>query len=224
MSTTPLEERIRSAYDGLSPSHRRLVDYLLAQESAAAFSTARQLADSMSMSESTVVRLAPALGYDGFPSLQSEFQHRLVAQVSWKPYMHQAIESLPGDAKSIVRQVIENDVASLQSILASLSLEMFERAVEALRKAPTIYFIGLRILAGHAIYGAMRMRLVHHRTSLLSSHFGDLVDQMLASVDRGQRAHHRRLPSRNSDGPGPGRSCRTTSSTRTALSAASCRA
>jgi DNA-binding MurR/RpiR family transcriptional regulator len=180
MPSIHLEERIRSAHDGLSPSHRRLVEYLLAQESHAAFSTARQLADALGMSESTVVRLAPALGYTGFPALQSEFRRRLTSRVSWKPYIHQAIESLPGNANDILRQVIENDMASLQSTLASLSPKRFEHAVEALRKAPTIYFIGLRILAGHAIYGTMRMRLVRHRTQLLSSHFGDLIDQMLA--------------------------------------------
>jgi DNA-binding MurR/RpiR family transcriptional regulator len=180
VSSTHLEERIRSAHDGLSPSHRRLIEYLLAQESAAAFSTARQLAHTLGISESTVVRLAPALGYAGFPALQAEFRRRLTSRVSWKPYIHQAIETLPGNTKGLLRQVIENDVRSLQSTLASLSTEVFERAVEVLRKAPTIYFIGLRILAGHATYGAMRMRLVHHRTHLLSSHSGDLVDQMLA--------------------------------------------
>jgi DNA-binding MurR/RpiR family transcriptional regulator len=180
VSAIDLEERIRTIHDGLSPSHRRLVEYLLAQEGDAAFSTARQLADALGMSEATVVRLAPALGYHGFPALQSEFRRRLASRISWKPYIHQAIESLPSDAKGILRQVIENDVASLQSTLASISLDLFERSVEVLRKARTIYFIGLRILAGHAIYGTMRMRLVHHRTQLLSSHFGDLIDQMLA--------------------------------------------
>ncbi len=180
VSSTHLEERIRSAHDKLSPSHRRLAEYLLAQESNAAFSTARQLAAALGMSESTVVRLAPALGYTGFPALQSEFRRRLASRVSWKPYIHQAIESLPGKPRDILQQVIENDVESLQNTLASLSAEVFERAMEALRKAPAIYFLGLRILAGHAIYGAMRMRLVHHRTQLLSSHCGDLIDQMLA--------------------------------------------
>lgn len=180
MSSTHLEEQIRSAHDRLSPSHRRLVEYLLSQESDAAFSTARQLGVALGISESTVVRLAPALGYAGFPALQSEFRRRLASRVSWKPYIHQAIESLPGNAKGILRQVIENDAESLQSTLVSLSMELFERAVEALRKAPTIYFIGLRILAGHAVYGTMRMRLAHHRTQLLSPHFGDLIDQMLA--------------------------------------------
>jgi DNA-binding MurR/RpiR family transcriptional regulator len=180
MSSTHLEERIRTAHDRLSPSHRRLVEHLLAQESVAAFSTARQLADALGMSESTVVRLAPALGYAGFPALQAEFRRRLTSRVSWKPYMQHAIESLPGDAAGIIRQVIENDIECLKSTLVTLSAEAFSRAVEALREAHTIYFVGLRILAGHAVYGTMRMRLVRHRTQLLSPHFGDLADQMLA--------------------------------------------
>ena len=87
MSAILPEELIRSAHDGLPPSHRRLA-----------------------------------------------------SRDSWKPYIHQAIQSLPSGARRVLRQVIENDVASLQRTLASLSLEVFERAVKALRKAPTICF------------------------------------------------------------------------------------
>ncbi len=180
MEPISLEEQIRSAFDDLSPSHRRLATYLLQEDVAGAFSTARQLADTLGISEATVVRLAPALGFEGFPALQSELRRRLLSRAGWQPPMTQAIETLPSDVPGVLRQVLENDIESIKSTLASTDPEAFERAVQAIRKARTVYFVGMRSLAPHALYGTMRMRLVHHRTQLLSAHFGDLADQMLA--------------------------------------------
>jgi DNA-binding MurR/RpiR family transcriptional regulator len=94
--------------------------------------------------------------------------------------MHKAIESLPSNVSGVLHQVVANDAESIRGILTSISLDLFERAVEAIRQARTVYFIGMRNLAGHALYGTMRLRLIHHRTRLLASHFGDLADQMLA--------------------------------------------
>ncbi len=175
-----LEERIRAVFDRLSPSHRRLVEYLLESDSAAAFSTARQIADALSISESTVVRIAPELGFEGFPALQAEFQRRLMSRIEWQPPLRQAIESLPEDPVAIMRQVLENDIRSIQSTLSSLSPESFQRAVDAVMEARTVYLMGLRTSAGHALYSTMRLRLIRPRTQLLSPHFGDLADQMLA--------------------------------------------
>ena len=126
-----------------------------------------------------MVRLAPELGYEGFPALQAEFQQRLLSRIGWRPPLRQAIESLPDDPGAIFRQVLANDIRSLESTLSSISAEDFQRAVEAIAGASTVYFLGLRTSAGHALYATMRLRLVRHQTQLLSLHFGDLADQML---------------------------------------------
>ncbi len=175
-----LEERIRAVFDRLSPSHRRLVEYLLESDGAAAFSTAKQIADALNISESTVVRLAPELGCEGFPALQAEFQRRLMSRIEWRPPLRQAIESLPQDPIAIMRQVLENDIQSIQSTLSIISNESFRRAVDAVLEARTVYLIGLRTSAGHALYSTMRLRLIRPKTQLLSPHFGDLADQMLS--------------------------------------------
>jgi len=182
METSP-EARIRSALDDLSASHRRLAMYLLQEDVAAAFSTARQLAKALGISEATVVRLAPVLGYPGFPALQADLRNRLLSRAGWQPPMTQAIETLPSNPAGVFRQVLENDMESLKHTLSTIDPEAFERAVQAIRKARAVYFVGMRSMAPHALYGTMRLRLVHHRTWLLSSHFGDLADQMLAVED-----------------------------------------
>ncbi len=175
-----VEERIRAVFDRLSPNHRKLAEHLMASESAAAFSTARQLAEALGMSESTVVRLAPELGYDGFPALQSAFRRRLLSRIEWKAPMRQGIDAITRDPGLILRQVIENDVTSLRNVLSTVPAETFEQAVTAVLEARTVYILGLRTSAAHALYTSMRLRLVRPNTRLISSHVGDLPDQMLA--------------------------------------------
>ena len=178
--TGTVEERIRSAFDNLSPNHRRLVEYLLESDSAAAFSTARQLAEALNMSESTVVRLAPELGYDGFPALQEAFQRRLLSRIEWKAPMRQGIDAVPKNPGLILQQVIENDLTALRNVMSTVPAETFERAVAAVLEARTVYILGLRTSAAHALYTTMRLRLVRPNTRLISSNVGDLPDQMLA--------------------------------------------
>lgn len=178
--TGTVEERIRSVFDNLSPNHRRLVEYLLESDSEAAFSTARQLAEALNISESTVVRLAPELGYDGFPALQNAFQRRLLSRIEWKAPMRQGIDTIPKDPGLILQQVIENDLTALRNVMSTVPAETFERAVSAVLEARTVYILGLRTSAAHALYTTMRLRLVRPNTRLISSNVGDLPDQMLA--------------------------------------------
>lgn len=179
-----LEDRIRAAFEGLSPGHRRIVDYLLSSESAAALSTAREIGEALGISESTVVRLAPELGFEGFPSLQAAFRRRLLSKIKWRPSLQEAIDTLPDSPVAVMRQVLENDIQAIQTTLSTVNPESFERAVSAIVGADTVYVLGLRSSAGHAMYAAHRLRLIHPKTRLLSPHFGDLPDQMLG-LERG---------------------------------------
>ncbi len=174
-----LEDRIRAALEGLSPGHRRIVDYLLSSESAAAFSTAREVGEALGISESTVVRLAPELGYEGFPALQAAFQQRLISRLELRPGLRETIDTLPDTPLAVMRQVIENDVQAIRSMLSTVNPEHFERAVSAILGANTLYVLGLRSSAGYAMHAAARLRLIRPKTRLISSSLGDLPDQLL---------------------------------------------
>ena len=67
----------------LSKSHRAIADYIGQHYEKAVFMTAGKLGECVGVSESTVVRFAAALGYEGYPQLQRAMQelasHRLTA-------------------------------------------------------------------------------------------------------------------------------------------------
>ena len=58
----------------LSKGHKLIANYILAHYDKAAFMTAQKLGKTVGVSESTVVRFASELGYDGYPALQRALQ------------------------------------------------------------------------------------------------------------------------------------------------------
>ena len=81
--TQNLIERLNLSGKRLSKSHRRIAEYIMAHYDKAVFMTAATLGEMVDVSESTVVRFAMALGYEGYPQLQHSLQelvrHRLTA-------------------------------------------------------------------------------------------------------------------------------------------------
>ena len=61
---------INEKLSGLSKGHKLIANYILSHYDKAAFMTAQKLGKTVGVSESTVVRFASELGYDGYPALQ----------------------------------------------------------------------------------------------------------------------------------------------------------
>ena len=60
-----------------SKGQKRIADYILQNYDKAAFMTASKLGKLSGVSESTVVRFASELGYDGYPSMQRALQEMI---------------------------------------------------------------------------------------------------------------------------------------------------
>ena len=89
------EDRIRQSYPQLSPSLKRLANYLLDNYIQASFFTATELAHRLDLDAATVVRFSQRVGYPGYPELQREVRdkvrHELLAE-------NAAAENTPGAA------------------------------------------------------------------------------------------------------------------------------
>ena len=67
-------DRLNMSGKRLSKGQRRIVEYIADHYDKAVYMTASRLGESVGVSESTVVRFATALGYEGYPQLQSALQ------------------------------------------------------------------------------------------------------------------------------------------------------
>ena len=66
--------KIEQQMTKMSKGHKLIANYILSHYDKAAFMTAQKLGKSVGVSESTVVRFASELGFDGYPSLQRALQ------------------------------------------------------------------------------------------------------------------------------------------------------
>ena len=95
----------------------------------------------MGVSESTVVRLAVAMGYEGYPQLQHSLRelvrHRLTATQRFEM-------SADLNEGNVLSTVLRADMQNIRSTIEGIDSAAFSRAVEAISGAKRIYVLGLR--------------------------------------------------------------------------------
>ncbi len=134
--------RIREAYSGMSKSQKALANYIQNEYEQAVFMTAAELGKATGISESTVVRFASAIGYEGYP----QFQQALVDHVKGKLSSIQRIDDKYGRSSQseILTSVLQADIDKIQDTIDNLNPLAFDMAVDALLTAENVYIMGLR--------------------------------------------------------------------------------
>lgn len=133
-----------------SKGQRRLAQYILESYDKAAFLTASRLGKAVNVSESTVVRFAVELGYDGYPSMQKAMQEMVVNRLTSVQRIGVANDRI-GD-RDVVSKVLQEDIDRLRRSMDMVDRQEFQAAVDALLRAKRIYVLGVRSVAPMASF------------------------------------------------------------------------
>ena len=139
----PFQELLVDNRVRLTPSQGRIMQYIVDNYEEAIFLTASQLAHSVGVSEATVVRLAQALGFDGYPGMQRKFREGLQNRLSTVTRLEHTVDHV-GQVGDVVVKVLQEDIQNLSQTLRNLPIEVFEQAVTDIEKAKRIFVVGLR--------------------------------------------------------------------------------
>lgn len=180
----PFQELLVDNRVRLTPSQRRIMQYIVDNYDEAIFLTASQLARRVGVSEATVVRLAQALGFDGYPGMQKKFRKGLQDRLSTVTRLEHTVDHVRqmGD---VVVKVLQEDIQNLSQTLRDFPLEIFERAVSDMQSAKRIFVIGLRGAHAPALTLATYLRFLGKQAHLLVPGHGEMWDilQGLGSSD-----------------------------------------
>ncbi len=134
--------RMNDKYMKMSKGHKAIAAYISDHYEQAVFMTAAKLGDAVGVSESTVVRFAMGLGYEGYP----EFQKSLEEWVKNKLNSVQKIGAKYGKSSQaeILHSVLSADIEKIKDTITSLDAAAFETAVDIILDAKTIYLVGVR--------------------------------------------------------------------------------
>ena len=168
-------ERLNHSGRKLSKGHRRIAQYIVEHYDKAAFMTASRLGATVGVSESTVVRFAAVLGYEGYPQLQRALQelvsHRLTAVQRFE--MSSEI-----DPNAVLRTVLKSDMQNIRATVEELDNHAFEEGVKRILNAKEIYVIGLRSAAPLAQFLGYYLNYIFDRVHLVSSAATDVFEEI----------------------------------------------
>ena len=167
----------------LTESQRNLAEYVASNTERAAFLTASELANQTGVSESSVIRFARAIGYDGYPHLQNALQNMLRRQLTTVDRLQSSTEDLKEDS-DIIEKVMLSDVDNIRNTLTGLDREMFKKIVDALLEAERIHVIGSRGASGPAYVLGFGLNWVLRNVNTPIYGPADELDSMM-SIDSG---------------------------------------
>lgn len=133
---------IKQLYPGFSKGQKLISDYIVTNYEKAAFMTAAKLGKEVNVSESTVVRFATELGFDGYPKLQKAMQEEIRTRLTSVQRM-KIISDKMSD-KDILKTVLMSDIDKLTKTLSEIREEDFLGAVDTILNSSKIYILGAR--------------------------------------------------------------------------------
>ena len=171
------QSRIEAVYHGLSKGHKKIADFITNNYQKASFMTAANLGKTVGVSESTVVRFATNIGFDGYPELQKYLQEMVKSHLTSVQRMEVAASRYEGS--DFIDKTFSADAELIKSTRESISREAFAGSVEAINKAKKIYILGVRSSAAIASFAAFYFRFLNDDVVLVdTSSSSELFEQM----------------------------------------------
>lgn len=170
-------EQIKDSIPNLSKSQKKIAHYIIENLDEAAFLTAARIGAATGVSESTVVRYASAMGYEGFP----EFQKALALSVRSKLKSVNRIDIEGNMSRSkILETVLKGDSDKILATLESMDGEAFDVAVDTISKARKVYVVGVRTATPLAEFLAFYLRMIISDVVLVTTtSSSEIFEQMI---------------------------------------------
>lgn len=178
MDNPDILKLIQDNYISFSKSQKKIAEYLLSSYDKAAFMTASRLGDMVGISESTVVRFAVKLGYEGYSELQKELHELVRSKLTSTQRI--AISSSRLNEENILKSVLQQDMEKIKLTIEEVDQVAFDNVVDSILKAKQVYILGVRSSAPLASFLGFyfnlifpNVRLVH--TTSVSEMFEQIV-------------------------------------------------
>lgn len=170
--------KIQSELPGFSKGQKQIARFILEHYDKAAFMTASRLGVTVGVSESTVVRFATELGYDGYPHLQRALQEMIRNKLTSVQRMEVAGDRMGG--RDVLQTVLHADTDMIRVTLDEIDRDAFQGAVDALMGAKRVYILGVRSSSALASFLGFYFNLLFENVTLVHTNsVSEIFEQVL---------------------------------------------
>lgn len=172
---------IEEKQKNFSKGQRLIASYILNHYEKAAFMTASRLGQTVGVSESTVVRFAFELGYDGYPHMQRQLQEMIKHKLTAVQRIEVADEQIGNE--SVLDKVLNLDAEKIRQTLEETDREAFNGAVNAIVGAKTVYVQGARSASTLASFIAFYFQLIFPDVRLIHTTSASETFEQILRID-----------------------------------------
>lgn len=173
-----LIKKIKSEFSKLSKGQKLIANFILENYDKAAFMTAATLGESINVSESTVVRFANRLGYEGYRDLQNDLQELIKNRLTTIQRLNLADSKYKNNNNRVAR-IMERDMENIKKTISEIDEEPFEKAVDLVLNAKKKYIVGLRSSSFLAGYLGFYLNFILDDIHVINSESNDIFEQLL---------------------------------------------
>ena len=145
--------------------------------------TASRLGKTVNVSESTVVRFAAELGYDGYPAMQKALQEMIRNKLTSIQRIEVSNDRI--GQQDILSMVLQADMEKIRMTLEETDRKGFDGAVDAILSARRIYILGVRSAAAIASFLGFYFNLIFENVTLVNTASASEIFEQLLRVREG---------------------------------------
>ena len=172
---------IEKQINTMSKGHKAIAKFIIEHYDTAAFITASKLGDTVGVSESTVVRFACALGFEGYPELQKNLQKLIKTKLTNVQRMGLASDM---SEEELIRWSLRNDITSLRHIKSILDYEQVAKVADIIISAKNLYIMGFRSSAPLAQFFWYYMNYILENVHIANSGFSDVFGDLMHAGEK----------------------------------------
>ncbi len=175
---TVLEKR----FSQFSKGQRSIARFILESYDKAAFMTANRLGKTVGVSESTVVRFAVELGFDGYPAMQKAIQEMVLNRLTSVQRIEVASHRIAD--QDVVSLVLQSDMDKLRQTEELLSRPDFNAAVESILRAKRVYILGVRSAGALADFLGYYLNYMFQNVHIITTGSSEMFERIAGVTEQ----------------------------------------
>lgn len=132
--------QIQKRMNTFSKSQKLIGQYILDHYEKAAYVTALKLGNAVNVSESTVVRFAIEMGFEGYPELQRCLQSLIKNRLTSMQRIAITKDRIGED--KVLKNIFTQDIDRIKRTMEEVDEDLFNKAVDAIVNSRRIYILG----------------------------------------------------------------------------------